>query len=133
MTSGCGTRRTEDKPGSASGITIWLRGKSSSLRDDFPRRLKGLFFPRIKLLKRAPLLVSRFRAAVDAYLESLRIKKRPTKTISGKTYELNLFTGFCKKSYIFGFHQKSKPFQKSKPLDKKTTVIPLAPLPRGAR
>jgi len=50
-----------------------------------------------------------------------------------KTYELNLFTGFCKKSYIFGFHQKSKPFQKSKPLDKKTTVIPLAPLPRGAR
>src|SRR6266850_3606981 len=56
MTSGCGTRRTEDKPGSASGITIWLRGKSSSLRDDFPRRLKGLFFPRIKLLKRAPLL-----------------------------------------------------------------------------
>ena len=56
-------------------------------------------------------------------------QKRPTKTISGKTYELNLFTGFCKKSYIFGFHQKSKPFQKSKPLDKKT----LAPLPRGAK
>src|SRR5258708_17676070 len=60
MTSGCGTTRTEENPGSASGITIWLRGKSSSLRDDFPRRLKSLFFPRIKLLKRAPLLVSRF-------------------------------------------------------------------------
>jgi hypothetical protein len=37
------------------------------------------------------------RAALDAYLESLRIKKRPTKTITGKTYELGLFTGFCKK------------------------------------
>ena len=40
------------------------------------------------------------RAALDAYLESLRIKKRPTKTITCKTYELGLFTGFCKKSYI---------------------------------
>jgi hypothetical protein len=40
------------------------------------------------------------RAALDAYLESLRIKKRPTKTITGKTYELGLFTGFCKKSYM---------------------------------
>jgi hypothetical protein len=126
------TRRTGDKPGSASGITIWLRGKSSSLRDDFPRRLKGLFFPRITSEKGSASRVT-IRAAVDAYLESLRIKKRPTKTISGKTYELNLFTGFCKKSYIFGFHQKSKPLQKNKPLDKKTTVIPLAPLPRGAK
>src|SRR6266404_4824658 len=40
------------------------------------------------------------RTAVDAYLESLRIKKRPTKTITGKTYELGRFTGFCKKSYM---------------------------------
>jgi hypothetical protein len=38
------------------------------------------------------------RAAVDAYLESLCIKKRPKKTITGKIYELGLFTGFCKKS-----------------------------------
>ena len=40
------------------------------------------------------------RAAVDAYLESLRIKNRPKKTISGKTYELGLFTGSCKKPYM---------------------------------
>jgi integrase len=40
------------------------------------------------------------RAAVDAYLESLRIKNRPKKTISGKTYELGLFAGSCKKSYM---------------------------------
>lgn len=38
------------------------------------------------------------RAAVDAYLESLRIKNRPKKTIRGKTYELGLFTASCKKS-----------------------------------
>src|SRR5215470_8545470 len=38
------------------------------------------------------------RASVDAYLESLRIKNRPKKTIRGKTYELGLFTGSCKKS-----------------------------------
>jgi hypothetical protein len=31
-------------------------------------------------------------------LESLRIKNRPKKTISGKTYELGLFTASCKKS-----------------------------------
>jgi len=38
------------------------------------------------------------RAAVDAYLESLRIKNRPKKTISGKSYELGLFARSCKKS-----------------------------------
>jgi hypothetical protein len=40
------------------------------------------------------------RAALDAYLESLRIKKLPTKTITGKTYELGLLTGLCKKPYM---------------------------------
>jgi len=40
------------------------------------------------------------RAAVDAYLESLRIKSRPTRTITAKTYELGLFRGFCKKTYM---------------------------------
>jgi len=39
-------------------------------------------------------------ASVEAYLQSLRIKNRPKKTISGKTYELGLFTGSCKKSYM---------------------------------
>jgi integrase len=40
------------------------------------------------------------RAAIEAYLEALRIKNRPKKTIRGKTYELGLFTGSCKKSYM---------------------------------
>jgi integrase len=37
------------------------------------------------------------RAAVDAYLEALRVKKRPAKTIAGKKYELGRFTTSCKK------------------------------------
>jgi hypothetical protein len=96
-------------------------------------KAQGFILPEDQASEKGSASRVTIRAAVDAYLESLRIKKRPTKTISGETYELNLFTGFCKKSYIFGFHQKSKPFQRSKPLDKKTTVIPLAPLPRGAK
>ena len=132
MTSGCGTRRTEDKPGSASGITIWLRGKSSSLRDDFPRRLKGLFFPRIKLLKRAPLLVSRFRAAVDAYLESLRIKKRSTKTISGRRTN-SIFSRASAKSPTFSvFTKKANLSRKANPWTKRQPSFRL-PRFRGER
>jgi hypothetical protein len=132
MTSGCGTRRTEDKPGSASGITIWLRGKSSSLRDDFPAKAQGFILPEDQASEKGSASRVTIRAAVDAYLESLRIKKRPAKTISGKTYELNLFTGFCKKSYIFGFHQKSKSFQRRKPWTKRQPSFRL-PRFRGER
>jgi len=40
------------------------------------------------------------QAALDIYLESLRIKSRPTRTITGKTYELGLFRTCCKKTYM---------------------------------
>jgi len=56
--------------------------------------------PEDRAAEKASPSCATIRAALDAYLESLRIKKRPTKTITGKTYELGLFTGFCKKSYM---------------------------------
>jgi hypothetical protein len=59
---------------------------------------QGFILPEDRAAEKASRVT--IRTAVDAYLESLRIKKRPTKTITGKTYELNLFTGFCKKSYM---------------------------------
>jgi len=59
---------------------------------------QGFILPEDRAAEKASRVT--IRASVDAYLESLRIKKRPTKTISSKTYELGLFTGFCKKSYM---------------------------------
>jgi hypothetical protein len=59
---------------------------------------QGFILPEDRAAEKASRVT--IRAAVDAYLESLRIKKPPTKTISSKTYELGLFTGFCKKSYM---------------------------------
>ncbi len=121
MTSGCGTRRTEDKPGSASGITIWLRGKSSSLRDDFPRRLKGLFFPRIKLLKRAPLLVSRFGrlstptwnlSASKSGRRKLSLARRTNSICSRASAKSPTFSVFTKKANL---SRKANPWTKRQP------------------
>jgi hypothetical protein len=78
------------------------------------------------------MLQGRLTMTFDAYLESLRIKKRPTKTISGKTYELNLFTGFCKRSYIFGFHPKTNLSRKANPWTKRQPSFRL-PRFRGER
>jgi integrase len=61
---------------------------------------QGFILPEDRAVEKASDSRVTIRAAVDAYLESLRIKNRPKKTIGGKTYELGLFTGFCKKSYM---------------------------------
>jgi hypothetical protein len=39
------------------------------------------------------------QAAVDACVESLLIRKRPTKTIGDKKRDIGSFTAFCKKTY----------------------------------
>lgn len=61
---------------------------------------QGFILPEDQAATKASASRVTIRAAADTYLESLRIKKRPTKPITGKTYELGLFTGFCKKSYM---------------------------------
>jgi integrase len=61
---------------------------------------QGFILPEDQGAEKASASRVTLRVAVDAYLESLRVKNRPTKTITGKTYELGLFTGFCKKSFM---------------------------------
>jgi hypothetical protein len=61
---------------------------------------QGFIIPEDQAAEKASGSRVRVRAAVDAYLESLRIQNRPKKTIGSKTYELGLFTGFCKKTYM---------------------------------
>jgi len=92
-------------------------------------KAQGFILPKDQASEKGSASRVTIRAAVDAYLESLRIKKRPTKTISGKTYELNLFTGFCKKYYIFGFTKKANLSRKAKPWTKRQ---PSFRLPRSA-
>src|SRR5215468_2027739 len=53
---GYGTRTMESNHGSALGITIWLRGRSSSWRDASQPKHRGSSFPRIILLQRPPIL-----------------------------------------------------------------------------
>ena len=133
MTSGCGTRRTEDKPGSASGITIWLRWGSSSLRDDFPRRLKGLFFPRIKLLKRAPLLVSRFgRLSTPTWNLSASKSGRRKLSLARRTNSI-CSRASAKTSYIFGFQQKKQAFPEKQTLGQKANRHSVCPASAGER
>ena len=61
---------------------------------------QGFILPEDQAPKKASSSRITIQAAVDAYLKLLRIEKRPTKTISSKSYELGLFTGNCKKSYF---------------------------------
>lgn len=61
---------------------------------------QGFILPEDQAAEKASGSLITIRAAVDAYLASLRIKNRPKKTIRGKTYELGLFTGSCKKCYM---------------------------------
>src|SRR5882762_1170806 len=59
----------------------------------FSAQAQGFIIPEDQAAEEASGSRETVRAAVDAYLESLRIKNRPKKTIGGKTYELGLFTG----------------------------------------
>src|ERR1700675_1596746 len=131
MTSRCGTRRTEDKPGSASGITIWLHGKSSSLRDDFPRRLKGLFFPRIKLLKRAPLLVSRFgRLSTPTWnLSASKSGRRKLPLANVRTQSVH---GLLQKVLHFRFSPKKQTFPEKQTLEQKDNRHSACPASAGS-
>jgi len=61
---------------------------------------QGFIIPEDQAAEKASGSRVTIRSAVDAYLESLRIKNRPKKTIGGKTYELGLFASFCKKSHM---------------------------------
>lgn len=88
------------------GVQVWQRvGHYESVAKErllLERRLsaksQGFILPEDHPSKKdSPSRVT-VQAAVDAYLESLRIKKRPRRTVSGKTYELGLFTDHCKKT-----------------------------------
>ena len=91
-----------------NGKQIWQRvGHYDLLKREkllLERRLsaaaQGFLLPEDQAPKKASSSRITIQAAVDSYLESLRIKKRPTKTVSSKTYELGLFTGYCKKHYM---------------------------------
>jgi integrase len=61
---------------------------------------QGFILPEDKVPEKPSPSRVTIQAAVDAYLASLRTKKRPPKTISDKERDIGYFTAFCKKQFI---------------------------------
>jgi integrase len=61
---------------------------------------QGFILPEDKASEKPGAARITIQAAVDAYLESLRIKKRPPKSISDKQRDIGYFTAFCKRIHM---------------------------------
>ena len=61
---------------------------------------QGFVLPEDQASQKAPSSRITIQAAVDAYLATLRIKKRAPKTISDKERDIGYFTECCKKQYM---------------------------------
>jgi len=73
-------------------------------------KAQGFILPEDQASEKGSASRVAIRAAVDTYLESLRIKKRPTKTISAKDVRTQSVHGLLQKVLHFRFSPKKQTF-----------------------